>query len=357
MSGCRHTDWVELSAATRHLRLSDPARLHRLVGQLERAAKQYPQIVLCLGEEEKRKLISQILLGQRVTRSSSTKKFCSGGNPTIVSDKSQSNVDHPIFFAHGRVEGAIPASRDYLCHETKSTRNVWPTSQQGVHDAVLTKLLFPFSNLVCIFVDDLGGFDAALDKLKAWSLTPPATDFADFARRALPRVYLITSGPLDADAQLLEEAARSRLEKIKFRDHFSNVQILRIDTSSLEEFHDGFRLLLLDELTTSTLERERHRVSFSAKHLADFFSQATLHIASNPTQKFSFISASRAHRPVPPSYLEQIGVVLSSRAKHGIGFDKVATLISSCLLLDAYPRASHGKSPAVLPRRWPLPAD
>lgn len=82
MAGCRHTDWVELSATTRHLRLSDPARLHRLVGQLERAAKQYPQIVLCLGKEEKRKLISQILFCQRIPGSSSTKKSRFGGNPT-----------------------------------------------------------------------------------------------------------------------------------------------------------------------------------------------------------------------------------------------------------------------------------
>lgn len=357
MAGCRHTDWVELSATTRHLRLSDPARLHRLVGQLERAAKQYPQIVLCLGKEEKRKLISQILFCQRIPGSSSTKKSRFGGNPTIVSDKSQSNVDHPIFLAHGRVEGAIPASREHLCHETRFARNVWPASQQGVHDAVLTKLLFPFSDLVCIFVNDLGGFDVALDKLKKWSLTPPATDLADFARRALPRVFLITSGPLDADAQIQEEAARSRLEKIEFRNHFSNVQILRFDTGSLEEFHEDFRPLLLEELTNSNSVKERHRVSFSACHLAEFFSQATLHVGSNPTQKFSFISASRAHRPVPPSYPEQIGVILRNRAKHGVGFDKVTTLISSCLLLDAYPRASHGKSPAMQHQRRPLLAD
>lgn len=98
-------------------------------------------------------------------------------------------------------------------------------------------------------------------------------------------------------------------------------------------------------------------MSFSARHLAEFFSQAILHVGTNPTKKFSFISASRTHRSVPPSYLDQVGVVLRSRAKHGVGFDKVASLISSCLLLDAYPRGSHGELPAVQHKRWPLPAD
>lgn len=220
MGGCRHSDWVELSAATRHLRLSDPARLHRLIGELERAAKQHPHIVLCLGKEERRKCISQILLGQRVTRPSSTRKSSPGGISSIISDESQATVDHPIFFAHTRVEGAFPTSRGYHCHETRSARNWWPASQQGAHDAILTKLFFPFSNLVCMFVEDLGGFDAVLDRLNAWTSTPRATDLADFARGALPRVCLITSGPLSAEAQIQEEAAHSRLDKIDFHDNF-----------------------------------------------------------------------------------------------------------------------------------------
>lgn len=219
MGGCRHSDWVELSTTTRHLRLSDPARLHRLIGELERAVKQHPHIVLCLGKE-RRKLISQILLGQRVIWPSSTRKTSVGGISSIISDKSQAGVDHPIFFAHSWVEGAIPTSRGYQCHETRPARNGWPASQQDAHDAILTKLFFPFSNLVCVFVEDLGKFDAVLDRLNAWTSTPRATNLADFARGALPRVCFITSGPLSAEAQIQEEAAHSRLDKVDFHDHF-----------------------------------------------------------------------------------------------------------------------------------------
>jgi hypothetical protein len=48
-------------------------------------------------------------------------------------------------------------------------------------------------------------------------------------------------------------------------------------------------------------------------------------------------------RIVSITYFEQIRALLYDRAKHSVGFDEIATLIGSCLLIDAYPNACHGK--------------
>ena len=345
MASCRHTDWVEVSCSSRHIRLSDPGRFDRLVRKLECATQQFPQIVLCIGKDDKRKLVTQAILEDnpsRVTRPSHAASPSSVGLSSIFSDKSQSEDDHPIFFADCRLQGTIPESRKFRCHETKSVHNMWPLEQPDIHDAVLTRLLLPFSNLVCLFAEDLGGVDSVLDKIEVWSAAKHTTDLADFAQQALPRVCVIASGPLTPSSQIQDEAWRARLGRLNYSNHFSSVQILRFDTGDHSDFHENLRFSLVNELDTSRILKDEHRVQFNADHLVDFFSQATLHLAANRGGKFSFIAASRTYRPIPSAFPEQVRALLCSRAKYRVSFDEVATLIGSCLLLDAYPNSCHG---------------
>jgi hypothetical protein len=346
MATCRHTDWIEISRNSRYVQLSDPGRFDRLVGKLKRSTHQFPQIVLCIGKEEKRRLVTQIVLSHspsRGTRPSQAANTSSCGQTGIFLDNSQVEDVDPIFVATCQLEGAIPEKKQSKCHETKSVHNTWPFEQPNVHDTLLTRLLFPFSNLVCLFAEDLGGLDAVLDKIEIWCSVKPTTDLAGFARHAIPRVCVITSGPLCPDSQIQDETWRARLDSIEYRNHFSRVQTLRFDRGNQSEFHENFRFFLANELQTSRALKEKLRIRFNAHHLANFFSQAVLQLAANRSASFSFIAASRTYRPVPSAYPEQIRTLLCNRAKHGVGFDAVATLIGSCLLLDAYPDACHGK--------------
>ena len=345
MTSCRHTDWIEVSCSSRHVRLADPGRLDRLVRKLEQSTRQFPQVVLCIGKEERRKLVTQTVLNRttRVTRSTnaSAAKQSSGGLTSIFSDDSQWGTDHPIFFADYRLGRALPETIPHRCHETKFARSVWPLGQADIHDTVLTRLLFPFSDVVCLFADDLGGVDAVLDLIEIWSAAKSATDLADFAAQALPRVCVITSGSSTPGTQIQEEAWRARLDTAQHFKHFSSVQVLRFDRDNDTVFHKNFRFLIVNELKASRVLKKKHQIQFNADHLTNFFSQAILHLAANSDRKFSFLEASRAYRPVPFAYREQIRVLLHTRAKHRIGFDHIATLIASCLLLDAYPNACH----------------
>lgn len=343
MASCRHTDWIEVSRSSRHVRLSDPGRFDRLVKKLKRSANQFPQIVLCIGKEEKRKLVTKTILNRasRVTRSTRAAVPSSGGLTSIFSDESQSEDDHPIFFADYRLGSTIPEKRPYKCHETRSVPNTWPLEQPDIHGSVLTRLLFPFSDLVCLFADDLGGVDAVLDHMENWCAVEPTTDLTNFARRALPRVCIIASGSFTPSSQIQDEAWRSRLDRLSYLDHFSSVQILRFDRDTDTDFHKNFRFLLTNELETSCVLKKKHQIQFSADHLAGFFSQATLHLAADPGRRFSFLAASRAYRPVSSAYPEQIRALLCNRARYGVGFDDIATLVASCFVLDAYPNACH----------------
>lgn len=346
MASCRHTDWVKVTRGSRHIRLSDPGRLDHLVGKLKRATNQFPQIVLCVGKEVNRKLVTETISNDspsRAIRRSRSATSQSSGLTSISLDTSQLEDEHPVFLAGFQPNGPIKESTQPRCHETKTIHNTWPLQQPGVHDAVLTRLLFPFSDLVCLFAEDLGGVDAVLDKIEIWSSAAPATDLTDFARQALPRVCVITFGRSTHSSQIQDDVWRARLSQFSYSYHYSSVQVLRFDTDDHLAFRENVRCSLLKELGASRCSKKKNRVLFNATHLADFFSQATSNLAVSPGGKFSFIAASRSYRPVPPSYPEQIRALLCSRARHGIAFDTVATLIASCLSLDAYPDSCHGK--------------
>jgi hypothetical protein len=212
-----------------------------------------------------------------------------------------------------------------------------------MHDEVLTRLIFPFSNLVCIFAEDVGGTNAALDKIEAWSTTEQATDIARFARQALPRVCIITRGPSTPNTQIQDEASSIRLKQMKYRGHFSTVKIMRLDGEGAPNVEQDFRLLLKTELEASRNRKREYQVQFNGNHLPNLFSQAVKNLVIANEKEFSFIGATRLYRPVPSSYSEQFSALLYIQQKYGVAFDKIATLIASCLLLDAYPRACHGK--------------
>lgn len=360
MASCRHTDWVEVTRGSRQVRLSDSGRFERLVGKLSHSTRQFPQIVLCVGKEERRRLVTQTILQgspSRATRLSHAEPPHPCGLTNIFLDKSQYEDEYPIFLADCQLEGPIPASRQSRCHETKAVHNTWPLQQPDIHDTLLTHLLFPFSGTVCFFAEDLGGVDAVLDKMETWSAAKPTTDLAEFARQSLPRVCVITSGSSTASSQIQDEAWHARLSRFDHSYHFSSVQVLRFDTNDPSEFRENFRCSLLKELEISRMLKQKCHVMFNASHLANFFSQAISNLAVDAGGKFSFIAASRAYRSVPSAYPEQIRALLSSRAKHRVAFDAVATLIASCLLLDAYPRSCHGTFKVHEKGRWLRGAD
>jgi len=350
---CRHTDWVEFSSTPSWLQVSDPGRFDSLIQKLENPARQYPETVVCIGNGNKRELAGQIFPNRGSTRrtrsslssseslahsSTSSKGICD-----IFLGELQEKAIHPTFYADFRLDGTITGREGSKCHKTESSCNTWPLTYAGVHDEVLTRLIFPFSNMVCIFAEDVGGMDAALDKIEAWSTTEHATDIARFAWQTLPRVCIITHGPSTLDTQIQDEASSMRVKKMKYRGHFSTVKIMRLDAEGAPNVEHDFRLLLKTELEASRNMKQEYRVQFNGNHLSSLFSQAMKNLVTADKREFSFIGATRLYRPVPSSYSEQFSTLLHIQQKYGVAFDAIATLIASCLLLDAYPRACHGK--------------
>lgn len=344
MANCQrqHTSWIEISRApqrasqvTSPLWLTNTGRLDRLVARLEHPARQLPQIVVCIGREKKKELSGGVFPNHTLFQTSSPEKLLS-----IAADDSQTNCDRPVFVADCTLDAPLLTKKDLpKCHDTKSSAEAWGLQPSDFVDVVMTRLVFPFTDLVCLFAEDLGGLDAAVDRLEAWCTRERATTLP---WQALPRVCVIISGPLTSEVQIQDEACHARLETLKCHNHFSSVRLLRLHDEVSSSSQAALREVFENELRTVCTAKEHQLVCFGARHLSGFFSEAVSHLLASNSDRFGFVAGSRTHRPVPPRYPEQIGVLLSLREKHSLPFEVIVTLISSCLLMDAYPSSCHG---------------
>lgn len=366
-----HDGWVVVSSAhhsdvSQNLRVTDDNRLNRLVSALEDPAHEYPQIVLCVGKQDNHEFAKCLLprsdrLRERSGpfRSASpssepSSSPCSvnssrslppqGGPSSICAYDSLPQLAGPVFLASYRTNSTVTGRRVCKCHGSTFHEVNWPLAPARVDDAVLSRLMFPFSDLIYIFTADLGGPDEVLDRIEALCTAKGPTVLP---WKTLPRLCLVTSGHHTPESQLQHEALQARLETMKYRHHFSVVRILRLDQGGPLGCQEYLHQTTVTELQEIRRVKESAKVQFSAKRLSYLFSQAVIHFTRTTSEPFNHLVSSRAHRPVPTGYHEQISALLNFARVRQIHSSIVEDLVSSCLLIDAYPRSCHGKNKQV----------
>lgn len=338
MKGSQQAGWIEVADAT-DVRLVDSGRFDRLVGTLPDPSRQFPQTVFCIGGQEKRRAIDHFFPGHDLQQV----RPSLDGLADLHLDISRSHLDSPIFFVDCTLEGLV---------RVKTRTGQRSRKPSGPHSSVLTfprrnntiltRLLFPFADVICVFADDLGGLDVALTYLDAWSAGEIA---ATTPWRARPRVSIVTFAPLTPEAYEEQKRFNSRLRAIKYRRHFSMVRLMRFWPRSTAAGRDAAlrRSILHDELATARARRKSERVLFSAQHLSWFFSRAVVHVTEKAHEPFDFIKASRSLRPLHSRYADQMGKFLRLASCHDIDADIVTEMVASSIVLDAYPPATHSE--------------
>lgn len=346
MGPCHHANWVEVSDPTAY-RLIDPGRLRRLVNTLRDPSAQFPQILLCFGGFAKRQALGALFPSLYSLRRESPPGFAN-----IHLDPSQAPLLHPVLLVDCTNGVPLPVRpKGRGCHEDESFDTAWVETEKQTRETVLTRLLFPFVDVVTIFADDLGGLDAAFSLLQRWSCGEPATTLSWKTR---PRVCVVTSAAPTWDAHLQQRSFNSRLRAIKAGRHFSSVRLLCLPNGggTVTWPSNGTRhlrrLLLRDELIKIRRDRQSQRAHFAAHHLAWFFTRAVAHVAKSAREPFDFICTSRVHRPLSACFPRQVSAFVRLAAENHIPCEIVVTVIASSVMLDAFPPGSHRKSCPLL---------
>ncbi|KAI9732137.1 MAG: hypothetical protein M1834_004233 [Cirrosporium novae-zelandiae] len=344
MTSCPHTSWLRISSGAR-AGLVNEARLARLVHSLNNPSSQFPRIVFFIGKGKKEIALKELFPENNIGRRQSQ------GIANLRLDYSTSNSNYPIFFADAV---PFPQVRDvqntFNCHERTIVPISWPGyCSHSIPDIIFARLFFLFTDVLCLFADDYGGFEAVAQHLKIWASIHSASDLPLPLR---PKVIVITSNSYGSTTHLMlkENEFRHSLQQPDLSQSFSSIKLVSLPGKHLSSLarHRRLKEIILNDLDDARETRLQHQFLFSALHLEAFFGLAVQHTASTLHSCFDFILASRNQNSLDNNFQNHILDFVRVCAKHKLPDPAITLFIASSILMDAYPPGMHDFDPKLV---------
>ncbi|KAM5527445.1 hypothetical protein FOXYSP1_20317 [Fusarium oxysporum f. sp. phaseoli] len=344
MSPCRHTCWLKPWSLGIESGLEVTDRPQRLLKEFENPDAESAGLLVLIGNQSKQAAFKKLSFQTGRIRARA------GGEVHLLVSSLKENRRKRIVIADTDASGSqskLPLLSASACHAVK----VYTDTKQQVpedgldYENLLRRTLLPSADVVCIFVDDLGGFGESLKRLRFWLQSgPPSTS------PVRPHILLVVRQEWrqrhESDLHRFVAEHRSR----GLDPSFSGITLVGVPKMSGKsrrrsgEQTRRWQVLsseLSKALETSRQARRRSDSIFSVHHLAHFLQYAASVALSVTTEPFSFVKVSRLHRGIAPD--------LSDHIRNFLGkfellktFQQVAVpLIASSLLLDHYSPGMH----------------
>jgi hypothetical protein len=318
--------------------ISYNGRLAQLAGQLDCKDSQTPTIVLFLGKRAKDDALGQLFPDDHCHR-----RRRHGSSVNLRLDRSSTRSAHPIMFAD--CDPSLRARVEWDEHPNAATRQYFPLAWQSrmatsqLLDDILPRLLFAFTDVICLFADDCGGLLGALSLLLSWarSYTPsrdhiawrPHVVVATRIASAENEKVILTAW--DDDTWLQKAFASVSLAIVP-----SQGEILPAGADS------GLKAHLLRMYAVARADRASTSILFSATHVSALFERALGHYSQDRSEPFNFIRASRFGNEVTDE-TTHMETLLNLCKVHEIPSTAACSLVASATLVDAYPPGMHSK--------------
>ncbi|PGG96243.1 hypothetical protein AJ80_09857 [Polytolypa hystricis UAMH7299] len=332
LSPCEHVTWVR----HREGNLEDTGRLTRLVREMTHPAQQYPRLVQFIGASCKASALRALFPHNRRRRKP--------GAIDLHLETTSINSASPLLF--GDSNPFFQESWDnaqYRCHESSSYNTSWPSGLvQSPFDLVHARLLFLFSNVICVFADDFLSLYAVATCIQSWIRAGNASSLPSTVR---PALLVVTSGRGPVH-DLCAEDFRSKLlatgEDV-LSHTFRSINLFCLAGDYLSP--SARYLRLKEEILLRAQEvqdtRQQDGFCFSAIHLEAFFQHAVRHTALTIVERFDFIAASRLENHLHDDFKEILKAFFELCARHHPPYDAIASFAASSILMDAYPPRTH----------------
>ncbi|KAL4744518.1 acyl transferase/acyl hydrolase/lysophospholipase [Aspergillus terricola var. indicus] len=293
---CPHNSWLELYNSNGASHVAYGSWLKQLTRELPQPSSVFPQLVFLMGRRLKDRALRQLCRSKYRKREKGI---------SLRSD-----------------------NQTVLTLESCPEKNLF-------QDVILTKLLFLFTDVVCIFADDVRGLDSVCQLLETWTKIGTASGLPAAVR---PRIIIVESHMNSDDTSLVKEDLLIQLTACgkPFFEVFNDLEIFCLPPDG----HSPWRLI-------QRAVRERHNSMFNATHLNGFFELALRHIPHLP-QPFDFVFSARQSRPLDGAIVYHISRFTSAANKARLPYEGIASHIASTILMDAYPQGMHQFSPVTV---------
>ena len=335
---CDHVAWLHVSRRGLNSSVLYQGRYASIASQLPDPETQTPSLTLLLGKKLKDQALRYLFSHNNIRRTSIS------GSPNLRIENSSLNSKHPLLFAD--CDPLLPEcvqahEQARNCHPTTNFPIKWPSSSTSqVSSATIARLLFPFSDVVCVFATDCGGLATVRARLSQWAAAAALRESDHNLRPYLVVIFDHGDKPENALQYLLQRHTGTDLHTC-----FKEITVLELAPQDLSP---SARFLRLREEINYLIERSREdRVAayllFTANHQASLFERALIHFTSEHTKPLDLMRASQYRNEVTSSHSSHVENFLRLAEQHNTPLEKYSSLIASATLMNAYPPGMHGK--------------
>lgn len=334
--------WLDL-AGEQEFCLQYFNRTSRVIQEMTSPEYQYPSLIFFLGRKSKDVACREIFPHNNFRRGPSK------GFINLRLDSTTISSDLPLLFADSDPWAAIPRRIGISTTQEALTLPIaWnPPPKQSIKDLIYARLIFLFSDVVCIFADDLGGLEAVARYLTTWIKIRSSSSLSQKIR---PRIIIVLNEDTVVATQNVLELGELRFclqqeDQVRRDDAFSSITLLRLGGAQLSALarHRRLKEVLSKEVDLARANRIEERVLFSATHFDAFFRQAVTHTSQSITEPFNFISRSRIGNEIQPDYQTHLSTFLELGRNCRLKNDEITLFIASSILMDSYPPRMHSK--------------
>lgn len=339
-----NTSWLNITGKQSEFYLQYLQRTLQVVKYMTHPEKQYPSTIFFIGKASKNSALSILFPYNNIQRK------CKRGTINLHLDSTTVNSHTPLLFCESNPDNPIPEIINTKISQEVSTLPIlfdFP-SYYTLLNFIYARLIFLFSDTLCIFADDLGGLEKVIQSLTAWIHIGSSSILPTVIR---PRVIIVLNkNTVIATHSVLElEEFQNNLQNINQTSRtntFASIKLLRLEGAHLSSQAKYRRLkdVLLAENDLARQARIKQQVLFSATHFQNFFWQALNHTAKSVTTKFDFLSYSRITNEISADYSTHLFTFLELGQSHFLTYDKLAYFLASSMFMDFFVPRMHSKS-------------
>ncbi|CAG7978423.1 unnamed protein product [Penicillium olsonii] len=309
-------------------------RLESIISQLNKPEEKYPSVCAYLGGRFKDHVL------QRIYPWNNIKRHVSNYRLRLRSDIASLGCRQPILFVDGDIGQNNRKSPLKRLSAGVGHPVLWECgSVQDVLVVLWARLVFLFTDVICIFLSDFPDHEKILELLTVFS---KARSGYPVLAKLLPRLLLISEGRRDdgrgnTPAFTLHQTLHGP-EYTSVFESFSGITTIHLEGTTLSDTArcEPLRALVGRELDAMRSVRQRQRVQPNGKHLVDLFQAAFQHILVDPDIPFDLIRVTRAIYTVSPHIKQNLVHYFDVCNKAGVHGPQVAPTIASAVLMDNY---------------------
>lgn len=333
--------WLDLVSDSVGWSLVDTGRMDEIVQGMSHPTTQYPSILCFIGNKNRVQAIRSLFPHNNTTRRGPA------GLARLHLSTTTANTEHPVIFAESSL--CDPSALGECCnnplsadrHRRYPVRGSKAESPLDLKRHVIRQLLFPWTHVVCLFVDNMAELKMARTLLEGSHTTMTAGYHA--TPPTMMRVVMVLTNPTAACETGLEHELLSESDLTD--EYLPPITILdlrdRHELSPTAAF-DPLRRMLVGELHNSRAQRIQHGLLFSAFHL-NFLWNRTLQqcLLASSVARIDCLQIARERLPVKASFKDCLVEFLEHSSKAGCSADEIHSFVASAILMDAYPPGMH----------------